>query len=164
MAKTDHTLLALTALILFVSFATGTAAEKPFAPCSLLTPAEIQAVVGKPVEKGTPKVHSNPMAGSDCTYVVGGFGSLNILTKPLQRGETPAVFKAQFAKMKMTPVEAPDIGAEAFFTSPGFGMVQLHAFPAGRYALITLLVPGSEEKAVRPMAAKLMKTALTRMK
>jgi hypothetical protein len=66
--------------------------------------------------------------------------------------------------MKMAPVDLPGVGDAAFFTSPGFGMVQLHAFKAARYVLITLLVPGSEEKAVRPMAAKLMKIVVTRIK
>ncbi len=140
------------------------AAEKAFDPCSLLTPAEIQAVVGKPVKPGTPKVHSNPLAGSDCTYVVGDFGSLNVLVKPLQRGETPAVIKAQFAKMKMTPSDVAGVGEAAFFTSPGYNMVQLHAFQSGKYALITLLVPGLQEPAVRPMAEKLMKTVVSRNK
>lgn len=164
MARSYRVLFVSIVLASVVLATAASAADKPFDPCSLLTPAEIQAIVGKPVKMGTPKVHSNPMAGSDCTCVVGEYGSLNILTKPLQRGETPAVFKAQFAKMKMTPVDAPEVGTDAFFTSPGYGMVQLHAFQAGRYALITLLVPGSDEKAVRPMAAKLMKTALTRIK
>lgn len=142
----------------------ASAADTPFDPCSLLTPAEIKAVVGKAVEKGTPKVHSNPMAGSDCTYAIEGFGSLNLLTKPLQRGETPERIKAQLSRMKMAATDLADVGAGAFATSPGFGMVQVHAFKAGRYALITLMVPGSDEKSVRPMAAKLMKTALTRIK
>lgn len=164
MVRPAFSRILLALLPLVVGCAAMLPADPPADPCSLLAPAEIQAAIGKPVEKGTPKAHANPMAGSDCTYVVGGFGSLNILTKPLQRGETPAMFKAQFAKMKMTPVDAPEAGDNAFFTSPGFGMVQVHAFKAGRYALITLLVPGSDEKAVRPMAAKLMKTALSRIK
>ncbi len=164
MPKPMHSAAALALLLILAGSAATIAADKAADPCRLLGPDEIQAVVNKPVAKGTPKLHATPMAGSDCTYVVGGFGSLNILTKPLQRGETPAVFKAQFAKMKMTPVDAPEAGNEAFFTSPGFGMVQIHAFKSGRYALITLLVPGSDEKAVRPMAAKLMKTALARIK
>jgi hypothetical protein len=43
-------------------------------------------------------------------------------------------------------------------------MVQMHAFKAAKYILITLLVPGLEEPAVRPLAAKLMKTVVTRIK
>jgi hypothetical protein len=163
MSRSLRTTVAMTLTVLF-SLPAALAAEKAFDPCSLLTPAEIQAAVGKPVKPGTPKVQSNPLAGSDCTYVVGDFGSLNLLSKPLQRGETPDVFKAQFARMKMKPTDAAGVGDAAFFTSPGFGMVQLHAFKAAKYILITLLVPGLEEPAVRPMAAKLMKTVVTRIK
>lgn len=156
--------VALSVLASVILPVAGFAAEKAVDPCSLLTPAEIQAAVGKPVKPGTAKVQSNPLAGSDCTYVVGDFGSLNVLTKPLQRGETPAVFKAQFARLKMAPTDVSGIGDAAFFTSPGFNMVQLHAFKGSMCALITLLVPGLQEPAVRPMAGKLMKTVLSRIK
>jgi hypothetical protein len=153
-------LLPLAALLLLPA---PIAAEKAFAPCSLLTPAEIQAVAGMAVKAGTAKVEANPASGANCTYVVGDYGTLNILVKPLQSYENPAAIKAQFAKMKMNPTDAPGIGDAAFFTSPGYTMVQLHAFKGGRYALITMLVPGLQEPAVRPMAAKLMKTALGRL-
>ncbi len=156
--------VALTVLLSIILPGAGFAADKALDPCSLLTPAEIQAVVGKPVKAGTPKVQSNPLAGANCTYVIGDFGSLNILVKPLQMGETPAIYKAQFAKMKMAPVDLAGVGDAAFFTSPGYGMVQLHSFQAGRYALITLLVPGSDEKVVRPMAEKLMRMVVSRIK
>jgi hypothetical protein len=158
---------ALITLALFV-FSTvtlvATAADKVFDPCSLLTPAEIQAVVGKPVKPGTPKVQANPASGSNCTYVVGDFGSFNVLIKPLQTGESAQIYKAQFAKMKMAPTDLPGVGDAAFFTSPGYGMVQLHAFKSSKYILFTLLVPGLKEPAVRPMAGKLMKTVVARIK
>jgi hypothetical protein len=159
MPRTFHVLF-----VLIILFPALFSAEKAFDPCSLLSPAEIQAVAGKPVKPGTPKVQSNPLAGADCTYVIGDFGSLNVLVKPLQRGETPEVFKAQFAKMKMTPSDVAGVGDAAFFTSPGFSMVQLHAFTSGKYVLITLLVPGLKEPAERPMAEKLMKTVVSRIK
>jgi len=155
---------ALTVLAFILFPVSGSAADKAFDPCSLLTPAEIQAVVKAPVQPGAAKAQSNPMAGANCTYVVGGFGSLNVLVKPLQRGETAEVYKAQFAKMKMAPADLPGVGDASFFTSPGFNMVQLHTFKASKYILFTLLVPGAQEPAVRPMAEKLMKTVVTRIK
>ncbi len=163
MSRSFRMTVAVTLTVLFFLPA-ALAAEKALDPCSLLTPAEIQAVVGKPVKPGTPKVQSNPLAGADCTYVVGDFGSFNVLVKPLQKGETPAIYRTQFAKMKMAPVDLAGVGDGAFFTSPGFGMVQLHAFKSSKYILFTLLVPGLEESAVRPMAAKLMKMVVTRIK
>jgi len=154
----------LTILILSVFLSVKVTAAAAADPCSLLTPAEIQAVVGKPVKAGTPKVQRNQLAGSDCTYVIGDFGSCNVLVKPLQAGETPEKMKAIFAKMNMKPVDLPGVGNASFFTSPGFEMVQLHTFKSGKYALMTLLVPGLKEPAVRPLAAKLMKTVVSRIK
>jgi len=147
-----------------VSLATAASAVgKAFDPCSLLTPAEIQAVLGEPVKAGTAKVQANPLAGADCTYVVNDFGSFNVLVKPLQSGETPEKMKAMFAKMNMKPVDLPGVGDGAFFTSPGFEMVQLHAFKGSKYILFTLMDPKRKEAAARPLAEKLMKMLLPRL-
>jgi len=164
MAKFFRSLLLLIIMAMIVLPSAGIAADKAFAPCSLLTPAEIQAVVGKPVKPGTAKVQSNPAAGSDCTYVVGDFGSFNVLVKPLQSYETPERIKAQFAKMKMTPTDLPNVGDSSFFTSPGYTMVQLHTFKASQYILFTLLVPGAKETVVQAAAAKLMSLVVSRIK
>lgn len=163
MARTFRILLLMILIMTILPSKQAPAAGKAFDPCSLLTPAEIQAVVGKPVKAGTPKVQRNQLSGADCTYVIDNFGSCNALLKPLQSGETPEKMKAIFAKMNMKPVDLPGVGDASFFTSPGFEMVQLHTFKSGKYVLITLLVPGLKEPAVRPLAAKLMKTLLPRL-
>ena len=62
--------------------------------------------------------------------------------------------------MKMTPTDLPGVGDAAFFTSPGFNMVQLHAFKSAKYLLFTLLVPGLKEAGRGPWPQKLMKTVL----
>ena len=80
-------------------------------------------------------------AGANCTYIIDDFGSLNVLVEPLQTDETPERIKALFAKMKMKPVDLPHVGDASFFTSPGFEIVQLHAFKASKYILITMMVP-----------------------
>ncbi len=49
-----------------------------------------------------------------------------------------------FAKMKMKPIDLAGVGDAAFFTSPGFDMVQLHTFKAAKYILFTLMVPDQE--------------------
>ena len=163
MAKSYRTLFTLTMIALvFLPAALG-AAEKTADPCSLLTPAEIQAILGEPVKAGTPKINANPLAGADCTYVVNDFGSFNVLVKPLQAGETPERIKAMFAKMKMKPVDLPGVGDASFFTSPGYEMVQLHTFKASRYILFTLMDPKRKEAAVRPLAAQLMEKLLPRL-
>jgi hypothetical protein len=164
MARSYRPVFVLTITAIVSLAAAGSAVDKAFDPCSLLTQSEIQAATGKTAKPGTPKVQQNPAAGSNCTYVVGDFGSCNVLVKPLQSYETPERIKAQFAKMKMTPTDLPGVGDAAFFTSPGFNMVQLHTFKSSKYLLITLLVPGLKEPAVRPMAEKLMRLVVTRIK
>ncbi|HSQ35644.1 MAG TPA: hypothetical protein VLQ89_06610 [Candidatus Binatia bacterium] len=150
----------MSALILFPVLG---AAEKAVNPCSLLTLAEIQEALSQPVKAGTLKTHASAAAGSDCTFVVADFGSFNILVKPLYSGETPERIKAQFAKMKMNPVDLPNVGDRSFFTSPGFNMTQLQTFKGTTYVLFTLLVPGSTEAAQQAAAAKLMRKLLTRL-
>jgi len=163
MAKSFFAQFAMILIALVFLSRTGLATEKTADPCSLLTLAEIQAAIGNPVKAGTPKIHSNPLAGANCTYVVGDFGSFDVLVKPLQSGETPAAIKAQFAKMKMKPVDLPNVGDSSFFTSPGYGMTQLQTFKGSKYILFTLLVPGAKESDQQVAAAKLMRKLLTRI-
>ena len=160
---------AVMAAILFVSTlgiaaAQTAGAPKPVDPCALLTQAEIQQALGKPVQPGKLKTNNNPAAGSDCTFVVGDFGSFNVLLKPLSLSETPARIKAEFARLKMNPVDLPGVGDSSFFTSPGYGMTQLHTLKGSRYILFTMLVPGATESLQKTAAEKLMRTLLTRLK
>jgi hypothetical protein len=151
-------------MVALVSFpVAGLAAEKAVDPCALLTQAEIREALGQPVKAGTLKTQATPAAGADCTFVVADFGSFNILVKPLYAGETPERIKAQFAKMKMKPVDLPNVGDSSFFTSPGFGMTQLQTFKGSKYILFTLLVPGATEPAQQAAAAKLMRKLLSRL-
>jgi hypothetical protein len=163
MSRSYRILFLLTMLAAVLLFTTASAADKAIAPCSLLTPAEIQAVLGEPVKPGVAKVQANPLAGADCTYVVSDFGSFNIVIKPRQTGETPEKVKAMFAKMNMKSTDLPGVGDGAFFISPGFEMVQLHAFKGSKYILFTLLDPKRKEAAARPLAAQLMKQLLPRL-
>jgi hypothetical protein len=166
MAKSFRVLFAFTVIIftfLTVPATRLAGAEKSLNPCSLLTEAEIKEVIGKPVQAGKLNAGVNPAVGSNCNYIVADFGSFNVLVKPLQTYETPQLIRAQFAKMKMTPTDLPKVGDSSFFTSPGYGMVQLHTFKSSKYILFTLLVPGLTEPAVRPMAEKLMRKLLSKL-
>jgi hypothetical protein len=164
MARSFRTLFMLTVLASIFLATAASAADKPFDPCSLLTPAEIQAVLGVPVKAAPAKAQPNPAAAAGCTYVVNDFGSLNVLVQPLYASYTPAMYRDKFAEMKMKPVDLPGVGDSSFFTSPGFEMVQLHTFKASKYILFTLMDPGRKEAAARPLAAKLMRIVVTRIK
>ena len=164
MTRSSRVISTMVFTAMVISMGSGIVAGKTIDPCSLLTLAEIQEALGNPVKAGTLKTHSNPAAGSDCTFVVGDFGSFNILIKPVGAGETPERIKSQFVRMKMKPVDLPNVGDSSFFTSPGFGMTQLQTFKGATYILFTLLVPGAKEPEQQAAGAKLMRLLLTRIK
>lgn len=129
------------------------------ASCNLLTRAEIQAALGKPVEEGKPNP-ANPLG--ICQYPVAGGGTFSILVKAVAPGETADRVMAELQKRKIAVAETPGLGDRSFFSSPGYGMVQLNTFKGGKYLIITLLVPGSSEAAQKAAAKALMLKALGR--
>jgi len=132
-------------------------------PCALLTKAEIQEVLGKPVQDGKLNTNANAAVGQPCQYVVGDFGAFSILVKPVGPGETADKVKAELAKAGMKTAEAPGIGDKSFFVFPGYGMVQLNTFKGTRYIIMTLMVPGLAEDAEKAPAEKLMKKVLPKL-
>lgn len=164
MARCFRALFMLTTFAFAFAPAAAIAAEPAVTPCSLLSAAEIQAALGKPVQPGKLKTQANPAAGSDCSWMVGDIGSFNFLIKPLSSSETPERIKAEFARRKMAPLDLPKLGDCSFFTSPGYGMVQLHTIKGARYLLFTTLVPGVNEPALRAAAEKLMRAVLAKIK
>lgn len=155
--------------VLFALFLFSSAAALPAArtslpgitnvdPCALLTKAEIQDALGKPVQANKRNAASN----RNCAYVVGDYGSFSLLVKPLGAGETPDQYAAMLTK-SMKSADAPGLGDRAFYTFPGFGMIQLHSFYKNSYILISMLVPGLSEDDQKAPAQKLMKLALSRL-
>ncbi len=149
------------ALVLLVAGGLVYSAGK--APCSLLTQAEIQEAIGKPVEAGKPNGVVNAAAGSSCDYRIPPYGTFSLLVKPLGAGETPDRILAAFQKRKAKVTVVPGLGDQSFFLNPGYGMIQLNSFKAGSYLLITMMVPGSTEDAGRAIAVQLMKKVLARL-
>lgn len=141
----------------------GIAATKVVDPCSLLTQAEIQEILGQPVQVGKLKANANLAAGVDCNYITGDYGSFNLMLKPISASETAERIYAEFKKRKMTGAELPGVGDRSFFIIPAYGMTQLFTFKGERYILITLLVPGATEKVQNAVAEKLMRKLLPRL-
>jgi hypothetical protein len=139
------------------------AAAKPVDPCALLTKAEIQEAVGKPVEAGVLRPGATPAAGDTCHFTVAAYGSFDILIKPLQSYETPDNILAAFQKGKSKVEVLPNLGDKSFFLYPGYGMIQLNTFKAGRYILFTVLVPGATEAVEKAAAEKLMRKLLAKI-
>jgi len=138
-------------------------ATKKIDPCSLLTKAEIQEALGKPVKDGKLNTSANAAVGFPCEYVVGDYGAFSILVKTIGPGETPDKILAGLAKPGMKTADAPGIGDKSFFAFPGYGMVQLNTFKGTQYAIMTILVPGLSEDAQKAPAEKLMKKILPKL-
>jgi len=159
-----HTLLVPTSvLVLFstmaVAQATNPAMARRVDTCKLVTKAEVQLAVGLPVADPKPNA-GNPAL---CDFKVGDYGVVGFAVQPSRPGETPDRIFSETAKRKMQPVEAPGIGDRSFFTSPGYGMVQLNTFKGSNYVIMTLLVPGASPQKVKAAAEQLMKKALLKL-
>jgi len=131
--------------------------------CALLTKAQIQEVLGKPVKDGKRNAVANPAVGSPCEYVVGDYGVFSLLVKPVGPGETPDRMMDALKKNKIKSADMPGLGDRSFFTFPGYGMVQLNTYYKTSYVLITLFVPGLSEDDQKAPAEKLMKLVLPKL-
>ena len=131
--------------------------------CTLLNKAEIQAVIGQNVGDGKLNTKANPAVGLPCEYVIGSSGVFSILVKAVGSGETADKVMGELKKMKIAVSDAPGIGDRSFFSSPGYGMIQLNTFKGAKYLIITMLVPGAAEAAQKTSAEKLMRKALTKI-
>jgi hypothetical protein len=156
----------LTAMILLFIF-TGLAAAQgtqQIDPCSLLSKADIKAAIGQEVSDGKLNTKANQAVGSPCQYKVGDYGSFSILIKTAGPGENADKVSAELKKMNIAISGASSgIGDKSFFSSPGYGMVQLNTFKGTKYLIITMLVPGTTEAAQKAAAEKLMLKALTKI-
>jgi hypothetical protein len=156
----------LTAIVLFFIF-TGLApaqGTQQIDPCSLLTKAEIKEAIGQEVSDGKLNTKANQAVGSPCQYKVGDYGSFSILIKTAGPGENADKVSAELKKMNIAVSDAPaGIGDKSFFSSPGYGMVQLNTFKGTKYLIITMLVPGATEASQKAAAEKLMLKALTKI-
>jgi hypothetical protein len=159
-----RTLTIFTAMGLIFIFTGITAAQdtQKIDPCSLLSKADIKAAVGQEVSDGKLNTKANQAVGSPCEYKVGDYGAFSILVKTAGPGENADKVSSELKKMNISVSDATaGIGDRSFFSSPGYGMIQLNTFKGTKYLIITMLVPGATEAAQKAAAEKLMIKALT---
>ena len=161
--RVSRTARLIMALVFCFTAPTLARAAQKIDACALLTRAEIQAVLNQNVGEGKINPNSNPAVGAPCGYTIGAGGVFSILAKTTNPGETAAKVMAELKKRKIPVSEAPGIGDRSFFSSPGYGMVQLNTFKGGHYLIITMLLPGTSEAAQKAAAGKLMSKALKKI-
>jgi hypothetical protein len=162
MKKTTFIKSILFTISIAFCFTTAAVAQQMDA-CGLLTKSEIQAAVGQNVGEGKLNKTANPAVGAPCEYKVGDSGAFSILIKAVGPGETPDKVKSELQKRKIAVSEAPGLGDGSFFSSPGYGMIQLNTFKGSKYLIITILLPGATEAVQKTAAEKLMRKALTKI-
>jgi hypothetical protein len=160
--RTQTIMLVVAAVLCFSGVAAAQGGQKIDA-CTLLTKAEIQAVIGQNVGEGKLNAKANPAVGLPCEYVIGSSGVFSILVKAVGPGETADKVMGELKKMKIAVSDAPGLGDRSFFSSPGYGMIQLNTFKGSKYLIITMLVPGAAEAAQKTSVEKLMRMALTKI-
>jgi hypothetical protein len=154
--------IVLSAALLFVFTAALLPAQAKTDACALLTKGQIQEILGQPVKE---KVHTGAARAADsaCEYVIGDYGVFSILiTAPVAANYADTLIAAM-KKTNVKMADAPGIGDKSFFTLPGYGMLQLNTVFKSSYLIITMMVPGLNEEAQKPLAEKLMKLALTKL-
>ena len=152
----------LFAVLLLASAAALLPAQTKIDACALLTKGQIQEILGQPV-KDKVRTGAARAANSACEYVIGDYGVFSILvTAPVAANYADTLIAAM-KKTNMKMADAPGIGDKSFFTLPGFGMLQLNTVFKSSYLIITMMVPGLNEEAQKPLAEKLMKLALTKL-
>lgn len=136
---------------------------KKLDPCSMLSKADIEAVIGQKAGDGKLTGSGNAAAGAPCQYMVGSGGVFSLVAKQAAPGETAAKVSEELKKRKIPVADAPGIGDRSFFSSPGYGMVQLNTFKGPYYLIVTLLIPGQSEAAQKKAASSLMTRALGKL-
>jgi hypothetical protein len=132
-------------------------------PCTLLTKAEIQEVIGQPVGDGKLNTMANPSVGQPCEFKVGDYGVFSLLVKTAGPGENAGSAMAQLKKMGTSCTEVAGVGDGSFCFDAGYGMLSFNTFKGPKYLIITMLVPGMSMDAQRSCAEKLMRKVLSKI-
>jgi hypothetical protein len=149
-------LLAVSVLPLFIVAAS---AQKKLDPCTLVSKADVQAIVGSAVGDFTPN-KTNPAV---CDIKIGDLGSAGFTAQEAGPGSTPDRIIAELNKRKIKTVDAPGIGDRAFFAEHGMGMVQLNGFKGKNYVIVTMMMFGAPADKQKAIAGKLMQKALAKL-
>lgn len=146
----------------FLLFTALLAAQQParkLDPCALVTKADVQQVVGKPVADPKPNQHNAAV----CDFKAGDFGNVSFMVQAVNPTVSADKIMSELKKRKIQVAEVKGIGDRSFFASPGYGMTQLNTYKGPHYIIVTLLIPGGGEVQQKAFAEKLMAKALSKI-
>jgi hypothetical protein len=117
------------------------AAARAQAPCSLLTPDQIKAVLNSPVDPGQPGVAKD---SNDCTWSdPRGEDRVYIALQPRTAFQTT---RAQIEKTGGHPTSVTGVGEDAFFVSSGDTSVALYVLAKNHLLLLTVNGPNATQE------------------
>jgi hypothetical protein len=129
------------------------------APCTLLSRAEVEQVLGRPVAEPAP----NPGNAAICDFDIGDDGAIGITTQNLGAAHTPERMIAEFEQRNIGVTETTGIGDRSFFASHGYGLTSLNTFKDKRCIILTVYVAGATQARQEAVAEELMRHAVARL-
>jgi hypothetical protein len=131
-----RTCLTLAAAVTLISVAAHAQA-----PCSLLTPDQIKAVLNSPVEPGQPGVAKD---SNDCTWSdARGEDRVYIALQPRAAFQKT---RAQIDKTGGHPTSVTGVGEDAFFVSSGDSSTALYVLAKNHLLLLTVNGPNATQE------------------
>jgi hypothetical protein len=111
------------------------------APCSLLTPDQIKAVLNSPVEPGQPGVAKD---SNDCTWSdAQGEDRVYIALQPRAKFQTT---RTQIQKAGVQPTPVTGVGEDAFLVSSGDTSAALYVLAKNHLLILTVNGPNATQE------------------
>jgi len=124
------------------------------APCSLLTPDQIKAILNSPVEPGQPGVVAKD--ANDCTWSdANGEDRVYIALLPRAKFQTT---RAQIEKAGGQPTSVTGVGEDAFFVSSGDTSAALYVLAKNHLLILTVNGPNATQQTNQDQNLALEKT------
>jgi hypothetical protein len=129
-------------------------------PCSLLTKAEVQEAVGRPVSDGAVNTTNRTV----CDFQVDALGSaVSVMLTSKRPADSAEKTVAELKKQKITGQVVSGFGDSAYTSSPGYGMQQLGVYKGSSHVIVTVLLMGAPEAKSKAVAEAVMRKALVRL-
>ncbi len=129
-------------------------------PCALVTKAEMQEAIGKPVTA----TQINSINKAVCDFTIGQLGAAaNVMLVNKAPGDSPEKVVAEMRKRKKEAETVSGLGDGAYIADGGYGMRVLGVYKGSKHALVTLLLPGVPVPKVKAIAEQVIRKALARL-
>jgi hypothetical protein len=128
-------------------------------PCSVITKADVEQIVGKTVAEGK----LNSMNKAICEFNIGEMGSsISFMLVPRSPEDTAERMVAEMNKRKIHAEVVPGL-ADGAYRADTFGMKQAGAYKGSKHVIVTIAVPGMAPAQAQAIVDQALRKALERM-